>query len=95
MFSQDFLLSHTEAPKKCNMQNIPKSGVTRAVSVCSPQSVEKEQPKPGSALLSSSLEASTVHELNHPPKAKCKSQESLKTTSAHTDPGAEGKDNKL
>lgn len=95
MFSQEFPLSHTEAPKKCNMQNIPKSGVTRAVSICSPQSVEKEQPKPRSALLPSSLEASTVHELNHPPKPKGKSQESLKTTSAHTDPGAEGKDNKL
>ncbi|CAI5688821.1 unnamed protein product [Oreochromis niloticus] len=77
-----------EAPK--NMQNIPKSGVTRAVPNCSPQSVEKEQPKPRSALLPSSLEVSTVHELSHPPKPKGKSQESLKTTSAHTDPGAEG-----
>ncbi|XP_030584649.1 myoD family inhibitor domain-containing protein 2-like [Archocentrus centrarchus] len=49
----------------------------------------EDQPKPHSALLLSSTEASTVHEVSQSSKAKNRSQESLKTTTVHTDPGGD------
>lgn len=88
-------MSIAEASGETNLRNNPKGGVTRAVSICSPHSVEKDQPKPLCALLPSSMEACTVYEVSQSVKSISRSQETLRTTTVHTEPGGDGKDSKL
>ncbi|CAB1439951.1 unnamed protein product [Pleuronectes platessa] len=78
----------TENPVESNLHDNPKGGQPRAVSICSPSLVEKEQPKPLCALLPPSMEACSVYEVDRAFKSM-KSQESLKTKSVHTEPDEE------
>ncbi|XP_044024218.1 uncharacterized protein si:dkey-245f22.3 [Siniperca chuatsi] len=75
-----------EASVETNFHNNPKGGVTRAVSMCSPCSVEKDQPKPLCALLPSSKETRTVYEVSQSFTSISGSQESPKTTTVHAEP---------
>ncbi|XP_078019868.1 uncharacterized protein LOC144459451 [Epinephelus lanceolatus] len=76
----------TEASVETILDNNPKGGVTRAVSICSPCSVEKHQPKPLCALLPSSIEASTAYDVSQSFTSISRSQSSLKTTTVHIEP---------
>ncbi|XP_036957793.1 uncharacterized protein si:dkey-245f22.3 [Acanthopagrus latus] len=67
------------ASVETNLYNDAKPGVTRAVSICTPCSVEKDQPKPLCALLPSSKEACPVYEIR-------RSQGTLKTSAVNTEP---------
>ncbi|XP_026202740.1 uncharacterized protein si:dkey-245f22.3 [Anabas testudineus] len=92
MFTEDTELSSTdtsmnpdktaEVPVKSNS----KCSVTKAVSICSPSPVEKDQPKPLCALLPSSMETCTVYEASQSFTSMSKSQESLHTTTVHHEP---------
>ena len=62
-----------------------KAAVTRAASI----SVEQVQPKPLCALLPSSTETCTVYGVS---QSFGKSQDSLKSTTVHTEPDGDGKD---
>ncbi|TDH14607.1 hypothetical protein EPR50_G00043960 [Perca flavescens] len=73
-------------PTEINLPDNLKGGVTRAVSICGPCSVEQEQPKPLCALLPSSMEACTVYEVSQSITSISRSQESLNITTVHTEP---------
>lgn len=73
-----------------HVKSHPKCGMTRAVSICSPRPVEKDQPKPLCALLPSSTETCTVYEVGQSFTSISRSQETLKTT-VHTEPNGAGK----
>ena len=81
-------MSGAGASVETNLYNDAKPGVTRAVSICTPCSVEKDQPKPLCALLPSSKEACPVYEIR-------RSQGTLKTSAVNTEPDDDGKDTKL
>lgn len=86
-------MSDAEAPIESNLQNDPKGKVTRAVSICGPCTVRKEQPQPLCALLPPSMEACTVYEVSQSFTSISRSQENLKTTTVHTEPSdGDGKD---
>ena len=87
-------MSAAESPVQSNLHDNPKGGLSRAVSICSPSLVEKEQPKPLCALLPPSMEACSVYEVDQA-FTSMRSQESLKTTSVPTEPDEEGKDPEL
>ncbi|KAF1391231.1 hypothetical protein PFLUV_G00039780 [Perca fluviatilis] len=94
-FSEQISTEDTELSSTVNVFpkvieiNLPdnlKGGVTRAVSICGPCSVEQEQPKPLCALLPSSMEACTVYEVSQSITSISRSQESLKITTVRTEP---------
>ncbi|XP_071349323.1 uncharacterized protein [Trachinotus anak] len=81
--SADISLNATktaDVPVESNWQNNPKGGVTRAVSICGPGYVDKDQPKPQRALLPPSMEANTVYEVSQSFTSMSRSQENLKTS---------------
>lgn len=88
-------MSVAEDSVETNLCNYPTGGVSRAVSICSPCSVEKDQPKPLCALLPSSKEACTVYEVSQSFTSISRSQDTLRTTTVHTEPDGDGKDAKL
>lgn len=71
-----------------NLHDDAKHGVTGAVPICTPCSVEKDQPKLLCALLASSKEAGPVYEIS-------RSQGPLKTPTVNTEPDDGGKHTKL
>ncbi|KAM9362190.1 myoD family inhibitor domain-containing protein 2 [Symphorus nematophorus] len=77
--------SITEASVETNVHDKPKGRVSRA----GEGYVEKDQPKPLCALLPSSLEACTVYEVTQSFTSISRSQDSLKTTTVHTEPDAD------
>lgn len=85
-----FFTSGAEASIETNLHNNPEGGVTRAVSICNPCSVDKDQPQPLCAVQPPTMEACTVYELSQS-FTSIKNQESLKTSTAHTEPDGDGK----
>ncbi|XP_042262123.1 myoD family inhibitor domain-containing protein isoform X1 [Thunnus maccoyii] len=73
-------------PTESNLHNKPKGKETRAVSICGPCSVKKDQPQPLCALLPPSMEACTVYEVSQSFTSISRSQERLKTTTVRSEP---------
>lgn len=73
-----------------HVQSHSKCGMTRPVSICSPHSVEKHQPKPLCTVLPSSTETCTVYEVSQSFTSISRSHETLATT-VHTEPDGAGK----